>query len=501
VREDRPGRQSLVGYLVPAPGADPDPAAVRAQAARFLPRYMVPDACVVLTALPLTRNGKLDRAALPAPPSAAAAVGRMPRNVRETTLCGLFAEVLGLDEVGVDDGFFELGGHSLLAARLVSRIRAVLGVRVDLRTLFDSPTVAALAERLGTATVAVGDPLSALLPLRAGGDKPPLFCVHPGAGIGWDYFGLLPLLDPDQPVYALQARGLVDPDAMPATVAEMAEDYLALIREAAPSGPYHLLGWSFGGVVAHEVAVRLRAAGERVGLFPVLDGYPMPEGMPSASAADPGLLGSLLLSLGHLDDHCLEHGVSRADFATRLADGGGLLAELGPRLSTPPDVFAANVYLHNGHRPSLLDSDVDVFHTTADKSPTDPLPASWRPHVTGHLNVHELPVTHGTMTRPEPLAEIAALFTPSASYHRPGYAPMVGHAAMTAFYSGARVIREGAHTVTAVVASGDQIAVHGRFEGTLRTGEEVALRFADFFHLAPDTRFTRRDTFFFAPLV
>ncbi|MFC5286579.1 nuclear transport factor 2 family protein [Actinokineospora guangxiensis] len=99
------------------------------------------------------------------------------------------------------------------------------------------------------------------------------------------------------------------------------------------------------------------------------------------------------------------------------------------------------------------------------------------------------------------VAGLVALFTPSASYHRPGYAPMVGHAAMTAFYSGARVIREGAHTVTTAVAAGDQVAVHGRFAGTLHTGEEVALRFADFFHLAPDTRFTRRDTFFFAPLV
>ena len=150
-RPDGSGGQRLIGYVVAAPGAVLDTAGLRAALSRQLPDYMVPSALVVLERLPLTPNGKLDRRALPEPELGSSHSHRAPRTPQEAILCSLFAEVLGVERVGVDDNFFELGGHSLLATRLISRIRATLNVEVAIRSLFEAPSVAALA-----ATAVVG---------------------------------------------------------------------------------------------------------------------------------------------------------------------------------------------------------------------------------------------------------------------------------------------------------------------------------------------------------
>jgi amino acid adenylation domain-containing protein/non-ribosomal peptide synthase protein (TIGR01720 family) len=149
VREDQSGVRHLVGYVVPEADAAVDAASVRGQVAQRLPEYMVPAAVVVLEALPVTANGKLNRAALPAPQFTSAG-GREAGTAAEEVVCGLFAEVLGAERVGADDSFFDLGGDSLLAMRLVARVRAVLDAELSVRELFTAPTPAAIARAVQT---------------------------------------------------------------------------------------------------------------------------------------------------------------------------------------------------------------------------------------------------------------------------------------------------------------------------------------------------------------
>ncbi|MCX4460730.1 amino acid adenylation domain-containing protein [Streptomyces sp. NBC_01728] len=170
VREDSPGDRRLVAYVVPADAAGADaglPQRLRDHLRTLLPEYMVPAAVLVLDALPLTVNGKLDRNALPAPEyGTLSRTGRGPRTVHEEILCQVFAAVLGVPHVGVDDNFFDLGGHSLFAVRLVSRIRTVLGVEVSIRSVFDAPTVAQIAERISEAGSARNGVVAAPRPER-----------------------------------------------------------------------------------------------------------------------------------------------------------------------------------------------------------------------------------------------------------------------------------------------------------------------------------------------
>ncbi|MDI5913372.1 non-ribosomal peptide synthetase, partial [Streptomyces sp. 12257] len=167
LREDQPGDKRLVAYAATA-GAPVTADVLRAHASAQLPDYMVPSAFVTLESFPLTPNGKLDRRALPAPDYGPQSEGgRSPRSPREEILCTLFAEVLGLDAVTIDDDFFALGGHSLLATKLVSRIRTVLGAELSIRQLFETPTVAGLSGALDTGNGAARTPVTAVNPRPA----------------------------------------------------------------------------------------------------------------------------------------------------------------------------------------------------------------------------------------------------------------------------------------------------------------------------------------------
>ncbi|WP_229799492.1 amino acid adenylation domain-containing protein [Couchioplanes azureus] len=403
VRRDRAAGPRLVAYIVPG-AARPDPAGLRAHLATSLPEFLIPSAYVSLDRLPLTGNGKLDRTALPAPHPVTVAAAAGPVGPREEILCRLFARTLGVDRVGRDDDFFDLGGHSLLMARLAGRITAELGVRVGIRDLFEAPTVAALAERLdaGVAT----DPFDVVLPLRSGGSRPPLFCVHPAGGIGWIYSGLLQHLT-DRPVVALQARGLDGRGALPASIDEMAADYAEQIRRVRPEGPYHLLGWSFGGLVAQAVAVRLREGGARVARLALLDAFPdtWEEGV---ELTERQILQLLLNAVGQSPDALGSRPLTRESVREVLRAEGSALANLaGADIDAMLAVFTNNSRLMRDHRISRYDGDLTFFTAARGRDAGSPTAEAWRRFVTGTIADHAVDANHGGMTRPSALAEVA----------------------------------------------------------------------------------------------
>ncbi|MBV8932766.1 MAG: amino acid adenylation domain-containing protein, partial [Kutzneria sp.] len=407
-REDRPGDKHLIGYVT-RDGADggtaPDGAGLRAQLAGLLPEYLVPAAVVVLEALPLTVNGKVDRAALPGPDFAGLATGRAPRTPAEEMLCGLFAEVLGLDRVGADDSFFDLGGDSLLAMRLINRIRAVLDIEVSIRALFTTPTPAGVADSLSSAQD--GDDFQTLLPLRTDGSGPPVFCMHPGEGLSWRYAGLLNYLPQDYPVYGLQARSLSDVSSLPATIEEMVDDYLDTIREIQPQGPYYLLGWSFGGLIAHAVATRIQEHGDQVALLAVLDGYPR------VKMTGPGVT-------EHDEVRRLGGGGAGDDIEARVREridevarryrssdrGSGITTEI---MSAIRETSVNNERLARNYSPAKFRGDLLLFVSALGRPeflPASVAPQIWRPYVEGRIESYEINSDHHDMLRPGALAEI-----------------------------------------------------------------------------------------------
>ncbi|MEU9609745.1 amino acid adenylation domain-containing protein [Streptomyces sp. NPDC048057] len=393
VREDSPGDKRIVAYLVG--GAVPDAASLRELVGSRLPEYMVPSAFVTLPALPVTSRGKVDRRALPAPTYGTSG-GRGPRTPAERALCEVFAEVLGVESVGIDDGFFELGGHSLLVLRVVQRVEEVLGVRLPLRSLFEHPTVARLS-RAGAYDGGSG--FEPLLALRTSGDREPLFCVHPVGGLSWDYFGLLGGLAADRPVYALQAPGMEgDAAELPGSVEETARDYVERIRAVQPSGPYHLLGWSFGGLVAHAMATVLQDAGERVELLALLDSYPAAEGASVAEGAggeeDPQT--ALLEFLGVDPAELGDRPASPQELARLLADDESTYAALGTdRLLAVSRVIEAGLAAARTHRPGVFRGDVVFFQAARDRDAAL-RPEAWRAHASG-VEVHPVDCAHADM--------------------------------------------------------------------------------------------------------
>jgi thioesterase domain-containing protein/acyl carrier protein len=269
-REDTPGDKQLVAYFETRTTPAPTAADLRAYVEKDLPIYMVPAVFVAMVKLPLTPNGKVDRKSLPAPAQQASVKNDYvaPRDATEQLLAQIWANVLKVKRVGLHDNFFGLGGHSLLAVRITVEIEKRAGMRLPLATLLQAPTIAELAEILRKSESTPS--WSSLVPLRASGTRPPLFFMHSHGGNVLEYHALASMLEPDQPVYALQARGLDGNIAPDLTMEKMASLYIEEMRTLQPEGPYYLAGFCFGGLLAMEAAQQLKAAGQEVALVAMI---------------------------------------------------------------------------------------------------------------------------------------------------------------------------------------------------------------------------------------
>jgi thioesterase domain-containing protein len=386
-----------------------------------LPDYMVPSAFVVLDKLPLTPNGKLDRKALrelPAPELVGKGASRPPRTPQEEMLCALFAETLGLERVGIDDNFFELGGHSLLALKVIAGVASRSGVELPLREFLLKPTIESLAAAIGAQRIASA--FSPLIVLREGAGRPPLVCVPPAGGTSLCYRLLAKHLPVELPVLGLESRTLYDPTASPMSIAEMAQSYLRVVREWQSEGPYCLCGWSFGGLVAWEMARQLQDSGHPVAFLAMFDTSAQwvedpkrEEETLSALLANIAALAGIMLpptpepsthispqmQLEHLIRHIEPSDEQAAAFLRR--QGQSVLDEIRR------NILAARSYLP----PPPLSGRIDLFVAVGDDATgADQMSAArkaWEPYAIGTLHLHPVAGTHWSMLLTE--SEVARL--------------------------------------------------------------------------------------------
>ncbi|MCJ0904292.1 non-ribosomal peptide synthetase [Rhodococcus sp. ARC_M6] len=417
VRSDGRGGDRLIGYVTPRPGVVLDSMEVLSFVGERLAPQMLPATVVVLDALPLTVNGKIDRAALPSPDfDAGRAEFREPSEGTETAVAAAFAAELGTSRVGADDNFFALGGNSLMAASVAARLHESISVDVPVQWILTHSTPESLAHRIairGTEPADADSALAVLLPLRANGNRNPLFCIHPAIGLAWCFSGLVHYVDNDRPIYGIQSPALTDPDLHYNSLEELAERYVREIRSLQPHGPYHLLGYSVGGQIAHAMAVQLVREGDDVATLAMMDSRLMDGTGP---VAETPTIARLVAEFGALDTFEADEEVAAEQAAELLRHKGGLFASLtSAHLETLYRQYCDLVDGALAHQPSLLDiSELLFFSATTDSGEeqgfdTESGAARWKDRITGDVLEYRVPTRHEQMTSPQGLATLGPL--------------------------------------------------------------------------------------------
>lgn len=269
-RQDRSDEKRLVAYVVARSGEMVDVAALRRYLEGRIPEYMVPSAFVCLPAFPLTSNGKVNRQQLP-PPDTQRRVRTpcvAPRSPAEKILVEIWRDLLKIPNIGVEDNFFDLGGHSLLAIQLLHRVQKAVGRRLSLTAIFHAPTVAQLAGLISSTSAPASSPM---VVLRASGSGYPLYCFDPTGRHLQAYQAIADHLQGIRPVYGLDLGYVFHQNWNETSIQRIAEDYVNAIRKAQEIGPYYLLGWSLGGVMALAVSRAMEKQQQQVAFLGIVD--------------------------------------------------------------------------------------------------------------------------------------------------------------------------------------------------------------------------------------
>lgn len=408
--------------------------------ARQLPAYKVPAFFELLADMPLTSSGKVDRKRLPEREAGQVQVSHLlaPQTELETYLAAAWKQLLEVDRLGVNQNFFDAGGSSLQAAMLTSHLSQDLGIHVPTALVFDLADIAQMAARLvelyepvmrqrfgdecidqqiqlasqgQTGTAGRENPL--LAALKPTGDRPPLFMVHPPGGIVTCYRELAKQLDERQPLYAIRSRGLHGHEDLPASLQEMADDYLTAVRSIQPQGPYLLGGWSLGGLVAYEMARQLISDGHSVSRLVLLD-TTIPEGstdvVPAVELVNVGREYGIELNLEQLGELSPEE---QLPFLWEHAKSLGVLDDDSPAevvarvLEDLQSLFHHHLNLATQYQLAPLQVDIDLFRPSEVPFDLQVSPdRGWR-HLARWVNVRFVPGHHHSMVQPPHVQQLA----------------------------------------------------------------------------------------------
>jgi nonribosomal peptide synthetase MxcG len=410
---------------------------LRQHLAKILPAAIVPSGFLFSDRLPRTSTGKLDRSALKnLHPEWIAGDDLVSTTPLEALVLRVWKEILVQDGISIQDDFFELGGQSLQTIQVANRLGSELGQDISVNTIFRHPTVAELSRALATKIDLSNEPelmeswrtptaqppsddqklLSPMLAITTQGENPPLFCVHPAAGISWCYVGLARYLGSQQPLYGLQSLGLSNTDSSkhqssPPTLLDVAERYIGLIRQTQSQGPYHLLGWSVGGLIAQTIATLLQQQDQEVRLLALLDAYPSHQWRNRGQSSDSEALAALLQVVGNTRLAPSQMPREREEMLDLLRRGNPTLERLDPStIAALLDAAKQNINLaRQSPLPDRYRGQLVFFSATQNRPDPSLTHRMWQPFIEGKIENYDLDCDHAGIMTNQSLPAIAKI--------------------------------------------------------------------------------------------